>query len=625
VIAGLRWIRSHPTLSAGAIITLLLVAVGLLSLVWTPEPPTRVRITLRLRGPLEAGLLGTDHFGRDVLSLVMAGASNSLAIAVPSVLLGLAGGVALGAAAAAARGWFEEIAMRAADVAFAFPAVLSAIMIGALIGSGPTTAVIAIAVFNVPVFARVTRGAALQIWARDYILAARAAGKGPLRITGEHILPNIASVLIVQATIQLALAILAEAGLSFLGLGVRPPNPSWGRMLADAQTFLAQAPHLALVPGCAIALSVLGLNLLGDGLRDALDPKLGREASPALGERGAKAAAPAPGEATEKRERTQAALLEVQSLRVTVPAPSGRVPVVDGVGFALRPGGTLGIVGESGSGKSMLALAIMGLLPDGAAASGRVLLDGRDLLALDEPALCRVRGGQIGMIFQEPMTALNPAMRVGDQIAEGLVWQLGLGRAEARRRSVELIERVRIPEARRRAASYPHELSGGQRQRIGIAIALALRPRLLIADEPTTALDTTVQSEILDLLAELISELDMALVLISHDLGVVASLAERTLVMYAGTAVELGDTREVLARPAHPYARALLGAVPGRARGRLVAIPGSVPAPGSLPPGCRFSDRCAFAVEACRSGEPDLRPVLDQRLARCIRVEEIVA
>jgi peptide/nickel transport system permease protein len=233
-----------------------------------------VRVVMRLKAPLEAGLLGTDHFGRDVVSLLMVGAWNSLAIAWPAVLLGAAIGIAIGCAAAAWKGIADEIAMRASDVVFAFPAVLSAIMIGALVGSGPLAAILAIAVFNVPVFARVTRGVALQVWTLDYIAAARAIGKHPLRITWEDVMPNIAGALIVQVTIQLALAILTEAGLSYLGLGVRPPNPSWGRMLSDAQTYLSQAPHLAIAPGIAIALSVLGLNLLGDGLRDALDPTL---------------------------------------------------------------------------------------------------------------------------------------------------------------------------------------------------------------------------------------------------------------------------------------------------------------------------------------------------------------
>ncbi len=270
----------NAALVIGGILTALLIATALLSLVWTPEPPTRVRISLRLKGPLEAGLLGTDHFGRDVASMLMAGAWNSLAIAWPAVLLGAAIGTAIGCAAAAFKGLADEIAMRVSDVVFAFPAVLSAIMIGALVGSGPLAAILAIAVFNVPVFARVTRGVALQVWTLDYIAAARALGKHPLRITWEDVMPNIAGALIVQVTIQLALAILTEAGLSYLGLGVRPPNPSWGRMLSEAQTYLSQAPHLAIAPGLAIALSVLGLNLLGDGLRDALDPTLrGRIAS----------------------------------------------------------------------------------------------------------------------------------------------------------------------------------------------------------------------------------------------------------------------------------------------------------------------------------------------------------
>jgi peptide/nickel transport system permease protein len=267
-------LRLNPALVIGGILTALLIGTALLSLVWTPEPPTRVRVALRLKGPLDVGLLGTDHFGRDVVSLLMAGAWNSLAIAWPAVLLGAAIGTAVGSAAAAWKGIADEIAMRVSDVVFAFPAVLSAIMIGALVGSGPMAAILAIAVFNIPVFARVTRGVAQQVWTLDYIAAARALGKPPLRITFEDVIPNIAGALIVQVTIQLALAILTEAGLSYLGLGVRPPNPSWGRMLSDAQTYLSQAPHLAIAPGLAIALSVLGLNLLGDGLRDALDPTL---------------------------------------------------------------------------------------------------------------------------------------------------------------------------------------------------------------------------------------------------------------------------------------------------------------------------------------------------------------
>jgi peptide/nickel transport system permease protein len=260
-------------LVAGAAITASFVLLALLSLLWTPEIPTRIRMTLRLKSPLEAGLLGTDPFGRDVLSMLMRGAWFSLSTALLSVLLGLLLGVALGAAAAALRGRFEEVAMRAADLIFAFPALVSAIMVSTILGPGQATAITAIGLFIVPVFARVARGAALQVWARDFCRAAEAAGKGRLAITLEHVLPNIAGTLAVQLTLQLALAILIEAGLSFLGLGLPPPTPSWGRMLNESQTYLGRAPWLALAPGGTIALAVLGFNLLGDGLRDLLDPR----------------------------------------------------------------------------------------------------------------------------------------------------------------------------------------------------------------------------------------------------------------------------------------------------------------------------------------------------------------
>jgi peptide/nickel transport system permease protein len=264
---------SHLRLVTGAAITCVFIGIALLALVWTPENPGRLRILQKLKAPLENGLLGTDHLGRDVLSMLMAGTINSLSISLLSVLVGMSIGTALGVAAAARRGLFESVVMRVCDAMFAFPPILSAIMVGALLGPGALTAILAIGAFMVPVFARVTRGAALQIWAREYVLAARMAGRGGLSITAVHVIPNIASHIIIQAAIQLALAILTEAGLSFLGLGVPPPTPSWGRMLADSQTYLQLAPWLALAPGLAIAFAVLGLNLFGDGLRDLLDPR----------------------------------------------------------------------------------------------------------------------------------------------------------------------------------------------------------------------------------------------------------------------------------------------------------------------------------------------------------------
>ncbi len=266
--------RPGFSLVLGAVLVSLFVLAALVSLVWLPFDITGMNISNRMKLPGGGHVLGTDHFGRDLLSMIMAGARTSIAVAVLAVGIGVVLGVPLGLAAAAGRGWPDEVIMRANDLAFAFPALVIAILITAVFGPSAVNAIIAIGIFNVPVFARLTRGAALSLWTREFVLAARVAGKGRMWISVEHILPNIASLLIVQGTIQFSLGILAEAGLSYVGLGAQPPTPSWGRMLADSQTLVGLAPHLALVPGFAIILTVLGLNLLGDGLRDLLDPRL---------------------------------------------------------------------------------------------------------------------------------------------------------------------------------------------------------------------------------------------------------------------------------------------------------------------------------------------------------------
>jgi len=267
----------HRSFMLGAVLTLLVIFAASLSLLWTPWSPFEIDMSAKLQEPSLRHWLGTDPFGRDISTLLLVGARNSILVGVIAVSIGLSIGTGLGLLAAARRGWVEEVIMRLADFSFAFPAVLSAIMMTAVFGAGIVNAIIAIGIFNIPTFARITRASANSVWAREFVLAARACGKGPWRITLDHVLPNIASVLIVQATIQFALAILAEAALSYLGLGTQPPQPSWGRMLAEAQTLLFQAPMLAVYPGVAIAMTVLGLNLLGDGLRDLLDPRLARK------------------------------------------------------------------------------------------------------------------------------------------------------------------------------------------------------------------------------------------------------------------------------------------------------------------------------------------------------------
>jgi len=320
-------------------------------------------------------------------------------------------------------------------------------------------------------------------------------------------------------------------------------------------------------------------------------------------------------------------LLDVRDLRVGLQTPRGPADAVRGVSFSLARGQTLGIVGESGCGKSITVQALMGLLPGSATVSGSIRFDGQELVGQPDAVRARLRGDRIGMVFQEPMTALNPVHTIGRQVAEPLRLHRGLSRAEARAQALALLERVGIPDAARRLDAYPHQFSGGQRQRIVIAMALACGPDLLIADEPTTALDVTIQKQILDLLAELVAERGMALILISHDLGVIARSVARMLVMYGGTVVESGPTGVVFRDRAHPYTQGLFAARPaiGSARGaRLNTIAGSVPELVDLPTGCPFADRCPLTIEACTQALPAVTTLPHGHAVRCLRPGRLV-
>ncbi len=327
------------------------------------------------------------------------------------------------------------------------------------------------------------------------------------------------------------------------------------------------------------------------------------------------------------------ALLEVNDLRVTLHTAQGDLPALRGISFALERGQTLGLIGESGCGKSLTALALMGLLPEGASVSGSIRFEGQELTTLDESQWCRLRGNRMGMVFQEPMSALNPLHTIGHQVAEPLCLHRGLSRTAARAQALRLLDRVRLPQAAQRLDAYPHQLSGGQRQRVVIAIALACGPAMLIADEPTTALDVTIQREVLDLMQELVrddsnaqhSDGGMALLLISHNLGVMADTVQRMLVMYGGTVVESGPTAAVFKHLSHPYTRGLFAARPrlGLARGtRLATIPGRVPSLAEMPMGCPFADRCERVAADCRNAALSAvpaRPASPQHQVRCFR------
>ena len=320
-------------------------------------------------------------------------------------------------------------------------------------------------------------------------------------------------------------------------------------------------------------------------------------------------------------------LLEVSDLQVCLPTARGMACPVRGVGFTLERGDTLGLIGESGCGKSMTALALLGLLPDGAVVSGSIRFDGQELVGLPDAALQRLRGNRIGMVFQEPMTALNPLHRIGHQVAEPLRRHRGLGARAAEREAIALLERVGLPDAAQRIGAYPHQFSGGQRQRITIAMALACGPDVLIADEPTTALDVTLQQQILDLIRSLVAERGMALVLISHDLAVIAHNVRRMLVMYGGSVVESGPTATVFAERLHPYTQGLWAARPqlGTRGARLATIAGTVPELPDLPPGCPFAGRCAFTTGACFTTVPAPTELPGGHTVRCIRLDVVRA
>jgi oligopeptide/dipeptide ABC transporter ATP-binding protein len=316
-------------------------------------------------------------------------------------------------------------------------------------------------------------------------------------------------------------------------------------------------------------------------------------------------------------------LLQIEDLQTHFHTEAGVVRAVDGVRLSVHKGETLGIVGESGCGKSVTALSILRLIPDppGKIVGGRIMLSGRDLLTLREDDMRRVRGAQISMIFQEPMTSLNPVFTVGDQIAEGIRLHQGLSKRESWNKAIEMVRVVRIPDAERRVKEYPHQMSGGMRQRIMIAMALSCNPQLLIADEPTTALDVTIQAQILDLLNKLKTDLGMAVMLITHDLGVVADTAARVVVMYAGRVVEEAPVMELFTNPKHPYTQGLLNSIPRlektERRARLQAIPGVVPDLLDLPRGCKFQARCTKVFDPCRGDEPQLKTVASDHRVRC--------
>ena len=605
-------------LGIAAALALIALAAPLLPL----TSPDATAPAERLLRPLAEGhLLGTDHLCRDLLSRLVWGTRTSIGVGLSASLIAALVGALIGLVAGYAGGRTDGVLMRGIDMLMAFPYVLLALAIVAVLGPGLQNALYAIAVVNIPFFARTIRGVTLGLARRELVDAARLSGKGPAAILFTEILPNVLSVIVITLSTTLGWMILETAGLSFLGLGAQPPLADLGSMLGEGRKLLFTAPHVSVIPGLLIFLLVIGVNLLCDGMRDALDPGLRsgvlrRPAVRTLVDR------PATGEAPAEES---GACLDVRGLNTVFRLGGADRPVVSALDLAIAPGECLGLVGESGCGKSMTALSLTGLAPSPPAVitSGEVRLDGVDLLGIPDTQLRALRGGAVAHVFQDPLSTLHPSFRVGDQIAESARAHPPVGWREARRQALGLLDLVRIPSPERRLDAYPHELSGGMRQRVGIAMALANDARLLIADEPTTALDVTVQARVLALLNRLRRERATSLLFITHDLGVVSELCDRVAVMYAGRIVETGPTGRILAAPAHPYTRMLIDCVPSpEGYGEpLAVIPGAPPAPDAMPPGCAFAPRCPRSRPACSDAVADWRDLGGGHGVACLAPE----
>jgi oligopeptide/dipeptide ABC transporter ATP-binding protein len=584
--------------------------------------PVKMEVPARLAPPSLVHPLGQDEYGRDVLSRIIWGARASLSVSFLSALLAGVIGTVLGLLGGYFRGLVEILTVRSMEAIVCFPPILLALLVVTLMGPGAATLVFALTILYAPGYARVAFAATLTTRGLDYVTAQEALGARPSRVLALTILPNISAPLLVQFSLTVAAAMVLESGLSFLGLGVVPPAPSWGLMIRGARSTMEQAPWLLLWPCAALTGTILTFNLLCDRLRDVLDPRAGAAGGSWLSRAAARIwpdASPAPAPA----------LLAAEGLTIEIETANGRIRPVRDLSLALAPGETLALVGESGSGKTLTGLALMGLLPPGVTiASGSIAFRDRagracDLTRLGEADMRALRGNEIAMVFQDPASCLNPVHRVGDQVAESILAHREVAHADATAQAISLLKEVGLPDPAQRARAYPHELSGGQRQRTMIASAIANSPRLLIADEPTTALDVTIQAQILDLLAALKQKGEMGLIFITHNLAVVSEIADRVCVMYAGEIVEEGPVRDVFASPRHPYTAALIASAPDGVEAAVVAIPGTVPPPHLLPPGCSFAPRCACVVGQCRDEKPPVAQVAPGRTSRCFKWKEV--
>ncbi|MFG6280584.1 dipeptide/oligopeptide/nickel ABC transporter permease/ATP-binding protein [Microbacterium sp. 5K110] len=556
----------RPTFGlALAALWLIVIVVGCFGApLFTGHDPIQQDLSSAMQLPSLVHPLGTDALGRDVLSRLLYGGRVSLLSATEAVLVAATIGVSLGLIAGYSSRAVDTVISRVFDVVQSVPVIVLLLAILAMTGRNIYSAMAVFGLITSPVFYRLSRDAARSASAEAYVDAARVSGLPEHRILLRHVAPNIVTPVLVQASVILGIAMLTESGLNFLGLGTPPPAPSWGGLVSDASAAINRQPWLMVPSGLVIVFTVLSFAVIGDHLRSRLRGAQvsGAPWRPTLRKR--------PLRITESGEAD--GVLDVRDLTVRV-ATDGGATILHGVDLSVRAGERVALVGESGSGKTMTAMAILGLIPRGVEVDGgSIRFEGQQLLGRTDAQLNRIRGTRLAYIGQEPMVALDPVRTVYSQISEVLETHRIVPRPQVRARVMELLTKVNLRDAAGVAASYPHQLSGGMAQRVCIAMALAGEPTLLIADEPTTALDVTVQAEILLLLRSLTESTGMALVLVTHDFGVVADIADRAVVMRNGSVVEEAPVEELFASPTHPYTRALLAANP-YGRVPLTALP----------------------------------------------------
>ena len=602
-----RWWSVFKDLGFGGMLAAAWLVLVSLAAIIAPWLPVSRRQNLRniRAAPSWSHVFGTDSRGVDMLVRVIDGSRMSLLVGLLAGVISLVLGSIIGMTAGYMRGPTDRVAVIGLDALSAFPAFAAASVASIIWGQSLRTLVLMLGVLITPVFARITRATTLPIAERDFILASRMYGAKHRRVIRRELLPNVAVPIISYGLLVVGIIIAIEGALSFFGAGLPDSAVTWGKLIAAGQERVDRSPHLALIPSGVIIATVLALNTVAERwqqrwLFGGRPPK----AKAAARRRGIRLTSNSlvPGSRNS---------LSFEDVHTWLDTPFGDVRAVDGVDLTVAPGRLVALVGESGSGKTMLARSVLDVInaPLSSASRGRIMFGDIDLRTIDERSMATIRGRRIAMVFQDPLTSLDPVQRLGRQLTEPMRVHLDMTRGEALEHALELLRAVGIPDGRRRLRSYPHELSGGMRQRAAIAIALSCDPDILIADEPTSALDVTVQAQILDLLDELRRERGMGVLMITHDLGIVASRADEVAVMYAGRIVEHGPTSDLFRHADHPYTRALLGAIPrvdGVGHQRLASIPGTPPILIGRPPFCSFAPRCPDVHDACMAGEPTL-------------------